>query len=611
MTAIPSLPGGVLRVGVTGARSLDAAQLPRLSAQLADLLRTLAAAAARAAGAPPRLQLLSSLAEGADRLAAEVALAEGFALVCPLPFAPADYEQDFATPASLAAFRALLARAGGRVLALDGGRGDDEAASYEAVGRLLVRNCDLMIGIWNGRPGQGRGGTDDTIHYAACFGRPVIWLHATDPEAAPRWIETAHDLRHGAEPRAVGPLLGIYLARLLHAPAPPAHSGHHSLLHRLGHWMRTLNGGARRRLPRRPPDCALAAFLRERPYRVWGPWRLHRWLMRFASGRDAPWTPPHPPDDALAGHWFSHYQPADERAGEYAARYRSGYVWVFALAALALAAAAAALALPALPALRAAAAAVEFASLALILVLVLADGLAHWRLRAVEYRLLAELCRKQQVLAPLAWVVPRASAWATSEADPPPEADAPPGDHGAWVAWLFSAWLREASLPAGTLDGARVEAARAAALRDLIEDQIDYHTARRAQCYRASRRLVLAGEGLFLVLLVLVAAELWLLCDGSGRPGWLVFLGLAGAILPALSAALVGIRASAELEPLAERSDAMLKAMRAAQGRIQQLDCAAPLASQALGNALAPVTALLLEDLEGWARLFRAKVVEA
>jgi hypothetical protein len=93
--------------------------------------------------------------------------------------------------------------------------------------------------------------------------------------------------------------------------------------------------------------------------------------------------------------------------------------------------------------------------------------------------------------------------------------------------------------------------------------------------------------------------------------GWLLGLGLAGAILPGLSAAFVGIRAYAELELLAEQSDLMLKAMRHARGPIAELDTAAPLASQALGSALAAVTTLMLQDLQGWARLFRAKVVEA
>lgn len=607
MTAPSALPGRVLRVGVTGARRLDPAQLPRLTEAVTQLLHRLATAAA-ACGAPPRRELLSALAEGADRLVADCALAAGFSLVCPLPFAPDEYEKDFATPESRAEFHRLLARAEGRVLALDGARGDDETPSYEAAGRLIVRNCDLLIGIWNGRPGKGTGGT---ITYAARFGPPVVWLHATDPTAPPRWIEAAHDLRHGAPARAVEPLLGVYLTRLLTPPATPE-GGDHSVLHRLGHGIRHLAATVRHRLLNCPPPAPFEVFLRERPCPPGRVWRLHGWLMRtMAGGRKAPWTPPRRPADRLAALWFDHYLPADERAREFAARYRSSYVWAFALAALALAAAAVALGFPACHAIKAAASAAEFAALALILALVLADSLLGWQRRAIEYRLLAELCRKQQVLAPLAWVVPRAGAWATTAPEPRREPDAPPPDHAAWVPWLFSAWLREAPLPTGTLNAARVAAARDAALHDLIEDQITYHETRRAQFRRAGSSLVRLGEALFVAVLVLVAVKLWLLAGDTPSHGWLLVLGLAGAILPALSAAFVGIRAYAELEILTEQSDVMLKAMRPAQQRLQDLDPAAPLASQAVGGALAPVATLMLEDLEGWARLFRGKGLEA
>ena len=59
----------------------------------------------------------------------------------------------------------LLARAEGRVLEIDGGRGPNhEWRSYEAVGRLIVRNCDLLIAIWDDEvPPKGLGGTRDTI----------------------------------------------------------------------------------------------------------------------------------------------------------------------------------------------------------------------------------------------------------------------------------------------------------------------------------------------------------------------------------------------------------------------------------------------------------------
>jgi hypothetical protein len=47
------------------------------------------------------------------------------------------------------------------------------------------------------------------------------------------------------------------------------------------------------------------------------------------------------------------------------------------------------------------------------------------------------------------------------------------------------------------------------------------------------------------------------------------------------------------------------------QDGLGQLDPNAALASQTLGAALAGVATLMLEDLQGWARLFRGKVLDA
>ena len=181
------------RVGVTGTRALDAAALPRLRTAVALVLELVRAdcaaiarepsarmtrAAAEAATAKPRLTLLSSLAVGADRLVAQVAIDHGYDLTAVLPFAEEEYVRDF--PESAEEFAALLRRAAPRVLALDGRRGGAEWRSYEAAGRVVVRHCDLLIAIWDNEvPAQGRGGTEDTMKFALASGRPVWWIHAS------------------------------------------------------------------------------------------------------------------------------------------------------------------------------------------------------------------------------------------------------------------------------------------------------------------------------------------------------------------------------------------------------------------------------------------------
>ena len=175
----------------------------------------------------PRLRFLSPLAEGADRLAAAAALDEGFALHAAMPFPHAEYKKDFAEdPASLAAFQGLLGRAEPRATELDGSR-DDEARSYQAVGRLVVRNSDLVIAIWDGKPDEGGGGTAGIVRFASRFGPPVWWIH-TDPDSPPALVDDPLGLcstppRRGADADAA---LRRLLRETISPPRPPRHETH-------------------------------------------------------------------------------------------------------------------------------------------------------------------------------------------------------------------------------------------------------------------------------------------------------------------------------------------------------------------------------------------------
>src|SRR6478609_7219308 len=92
--------------GVSGHRDLVAADVPELQRQLDRVFASFCAAY------PDRTyELLSPLAEGADRLAAKVALARGIRLLVPMPMAQPEYERDFATGGSLDEFRRMVAAA--------------------------------------------------------------------------------------------------------------------------------------------------------------------------------------------------------------------------------------------------------------------------------------------------------------------------------------------------------------------------------------------------------------------------------------------------------------------------------------------------------------------
>jgi hypothetical protein len=598
-----------LRIGITGTRDLSPQQRLRITEQITVLLRSIKQEVTRLAvsrqaqavyGNEPQMRLvcLSPLAEGSDRLLAKVALEQGFALNCPLPFARLEYEKDFETDESKDEFRTLLARAASSVLELDGERGEAEARSYEAVGRYVVRNCDILVAIWDGKPGKGLGGTADIVRFAVNHGPPVWWIHP-DNETDPTWLVDGQDLRRPARQRAESQMvLRSYLTRLLLPPAA-ADSPAITWFERAAHL-----------IPRLDPRPFL--FYR-RPSPKGDPWiwRAHGWLLQTMAGMvPTSWTPSHVPTDKVASFWFSHYYPADAWAGQYARRYRSTYVWVFGLATVAVIFASIALVVPSAPSIKLTVTAIEFVALALIAAMVFANERHRWHRRFLEYRLLAELCRKQQMLALFGWSLQGPSVTEKSIAF---QAGAVPGN-GNWVGWLFGTLQRAAPLPEGKFDSTRTGQSRDEVLRDLIEDQLVYHRTRALQSGRASERLGKLGEWFFIAVLVLVAIKLILVAShaphGLILDGLILVLGLAAAILPALSAGFVGIRSYAELPVLAEQSRSMQIAMQAAKDRIQRIEDDEPLASQILGSEIFGVATLMLQDIQGWMQLFRAKVVE-
>jgi hypothetical protein len=601
---IPPRPELAFRIGVTGARALPPGSPRDLLAQLRDVLRRVRAQVAELAAspeirgaysdAPPRLRLVSPLAEGADRLVAQAALAEGFELIVPMPFAQAEYEKDFAGSESLAEFRGLLTQASSRI-ELDGGRGAQEAASYEAVGRLVVRNCDLLIALWDGEPGKGRGGTADIVRFAASGGPPVWWLRLGET-MPPRWVAEAADLALKGEPAAADPWASLkeYVRLTI---TPPAHVAPRPdlLFERLGHLAQAQNAS---------PE---SSYFAEEPLRRPWYWRAHAGLMRLAAGRlRSAWVAPPTPAGATGIYWHGCYDAADARSGDYGARYRSVYTWVLLLGALALIASAVSVAIHEVKAL---AALIELALLLAIAGLVGANHAQQWHPRWIEYRLLAELCRKQQALALLGWSLP---LWTLDTLAPsaPPESDAAPAKSPTWVAWLFEAYVRAAPMADCRYSAETLGAIRDRVLADLVEDQLHYHDYRERQYRRAAHSFALWGEVLFFLVLILIGAKL-LVLTFFGAATVTVALGLLAVIFPALAAGLVGFRSYAELQALAEESHHMIDRLTRAKQRIGRLSFETPLASQALGARVYEVAITMLQDIDGWARLFRVKIVEA
>jgi hypothetical protein len=162
--------GERFRVAVSGHRRLPADG--RVPAGVDAALDAVAAAAGAAAA------VVSSLAEGADRLVAERGLARpGWSLEVVLPLDAADYERDFEAGGSVAAFRSLLARADAVDRVPPQPTRED---AYWAAGLEVLGRSDVLVAVWDGRPPRGRGGTGEVVARARAVGRPLAWVRVPD-----------------------------------------------------------------------------------------------------------------------------------------------------------------------------------------------------------------------------------------------------------------------------------------------------------------------------------------------------------------------------------------------------------------------------------------------
>ena len=124
-----------------------------------------------------KLQIISALAEGADRIVARSGLDQGAELIALLPFVRNDYILDFSTSESIDEYRGLLCEAH-EIVELEGQRDSKmrKNLAYARVGAQVVERCDVLIALWDGKTASGVGGTAEVIDLARGSRRPVFWL---------------------------------------------------------------------------------------------------------------------------------------------------------------------------------------------------------------------------------------------------------------------------------------------------------------------------------------------------------------------------------------------------------------------------------------------------
>lgn len=590
----PPRPRFALRLGVTGHRPgdrLPAAETDRIAREIASILDRLKQAAGDAArrhsavldDAEPQLTLLCALAEGADRIAAEQALAKGWRLDVVLPFEAALYEEDFASAESKSTFRQLFGKAASVFCLAMAPEAASRPRAYQTAGHVTLDNADLLLAVWDGDPPRGAGGTAELVHDALARGVPVLHVHATEP-VAPAYLKS------GRNPAPLRQDLG-HLVEWLTAP-PQDRSGLDCFLGEAG---------------------ASGASSDGRLLRWWRfSNRLATLFRKFGGRHDG--GHPTPQEDAerkgAAGPaevlLHERYSAADAVSTHLGHVYRSAFMFVFLLATLAVLAGLGNVFTWENVHVKMVAVGVELSFILLILLITRRGKRRAWHRRWLETRRLAELLRVAEIMAPAGGGAPIAR-------------DEDEDKGSAWTEWYARASLREAAIPNATADQSY--------LRDLANDFVSGPLATQIRynqnASRDSHRLHhgLDRIGFFLFFATLIISTLFLIAEAALEFGpfdypsaeeflkqWVKpAVTLFSAGLPALGAALYGIRAQGDYEASATRSEATARKLLSVRDRILLAREAPDIA--VLRDLFAEAAEIMQTDLSDWRQIYRHRPI--
>jgi len=158
-----------LVIGVTGHRDLRADEIPGIRARVRELFVDL-----QERYPTRKLRLLSPLAEGADRLAANVATELGMELAIVMPMPRGIYHTEFSSAESVAEFDDLQAMAhdvyelpiarNGTIESISkSGRARD--LQYAQCGVFLSAHCHILLALWDGKMSGALGGTAQVVRF--------------------------------------------------------------------------------------------------------------------------------------------------------------------------------------------------------------------------------------------------------------------------------------------------------------------------------------------------------------------------------------------------------------------------------------------------------------
>lgn len=183
-----------LTIGVTGHRDLVTDEIPALKEKVREFFLQL-----ENSFPGLDLQLVNPLAEGSDRLVADVAQELGIELIVPLPMPQDEYERDFTSPESVDNFRQLLK--GARVIRLRSlpdsagfmDSAEDRDRQYAQLGIFISNHSQVLLALWDGKSSTAPGGTASVVNYHLTAVMPGF---AVDEESPNLLADNENDLAY-------------------------------------------------------------------------------------------------------------------------------------------------------------------------------------------------------------------------------------------------------------------------------------------------------------------------------------------------------------------------------------------------------------------------------
>lgn len=573
----PPRPDLTLNVGITGhrAHALSDAVVSQLETRIHICFERLQAAmqaiAANAqstfSDASPALRLHTALATGADQLAATQAKQLGYQVRALLPFPVEEYRRDFTQQDENREFLEHL-EAADSYFALPGKR-EEENHAYVMVGKAVIAAADVLIAVWDGREGNGPGGTAHVIDLALRDGVPVLHVPVNRDD------HTLGKTRLLVGGDIVDPEVGQLdneadLERIIREVLmPTVEMGLGDLETFFSEIENTFN-------PRIEYPLLLAVLgVKSLPKAPWRQMSLADALADYKARAGTAFE-----RQALAYEW------ANFLAIRYAQLFRGGHITNYTLAALAVLTALAGLIVPDIKAL------LVMGELGIIGMLLFNTKLGSeggWHRKWLQYRHLAECLRPLPYLKRTGLVGPpfRNEHVSTSRGR---------GAVGDWTRWYSAAIWREMPCPGGTMDAAAIRSLADEVIQRDVDSQVAYHRVNAQRMHELDHRLHLVGE--IVMTSVIAACGLYLLLNALA-PALLkhltyVFV-FVTAGFPALGAAVFGMRGHGEHLLAASRSVNTANSLAANSEKLAQVR-----EIEELAGELQRTAEIMLADLNEW-----------